>query len=100
MLKGERGHIEYVCEVGATLAEGIAKAAKKAANHYRGWSISFDFPPIPIRSMDWSATHPDYDASLEDGEWQDNGKRVTAATREDLIKEIDAWIEEHSEDQA
>lgn len=62
---------------------------------YRGWSISFDFPPIPIRTMDWSATHPDYDASFEDGEWQDNGKRVTSATLDGVKSEIDAWIEEN-----
>jgi hypothetical protein len=64
---------------------------------YRGWSISFDFPPIPIRTMDWSATHPDYDASYEGEEdgWVSNGKHVTAATLDGVKAEIDAWIEEN-----
>jgi hypothetical protein len=62
---------------------------------YRGWAISFDFPPIPIRSMDWSATHPDYDASFEDGEWQATGGHVHGATLDEVKAEIDAWIEEN-----
>lgn len=62
---------------------------------YRGWSISFNPPPIPLRSHDWRAHHPDYDAWTDDGYWTDNGKKVHAATREELIAEIDAWIEEN-----
>ena len=57
---------------------------------YRGWSIHYDPTPIPIRSFDWTATHPDYDASFEDGEWQDNGLVCHAATLADLRGEIDA----------
>lgn len=58
---------------------------------YRGWKISFDPPPIPVRSFDWQATHPDYDASYEGEEdgWVDNGLKVNAATYEDLLLEID-----------
>jgi hypothetical protein len=64
------------------------------ADTYRGWSISYDPPPIPIRDFDWRATHPDYDASCEDGEWTDNGMKVEARTRDALLAEIDAWIAE------
>jgi len=30
---------------------------------------SHDCPPIPVRSMDWSATFDDYDAEVVDGQW-------------------------------
>jgi hypothetical protein len=65
---------------------------------HRGWSISFDFPPIPIRSMDWGATSPDYDASYEGEEdgWVSSGGHVTAATLEGVKAEIDAWIDENA----
>jgi len=65
---------------------------------YRGWSIHYDPPPIPIRSFDWRATGPNYDASFEEGSWQDNGESVAAATREALIREINAWIEDNGND--
>ncbi len=59
---------------------------------YRGWSIKFDFPPIPVRHFDWSATHPDYDGADHVGE----NRWVTGATREAVISEIDLWYEENS----
>ena len=62
------------------------------AKTYRGWTIHYDPPPIPVRSFDWSATHPDYDAEYlgeEDG-WQDNGLKASAGTFEELCAEIDA----------
>lgn len=64
---------------------------------YRGWTIRYDPPPIPIRSFDWQAFGPNYDASWEGEEdgYVDNGQKVAAASREKLIEEIDAWIEEH-----
>lgn len=61
---------------------------------YRGWSISYDPPPIPYRGADWTAVHPDYDAWTEDGSWTDNGMKVSAASREALIIEIDDWLED------
>ena len=63
---------------------------------HRGWRISYDPPPIPVRTFDWTATHPDYDAEWlgeEDG-WQDNGLKVNAPTYAELLAEIDAAIEE------
>jgi hypothetical protein len=62
---------------------------------YRGWSIHYDPPPIPIRSLDWQATGPNYDASYEGEEdgWVDNGEKATARTREELIAEIDNWFD-------
>jgi hypothetical protein len=30
---------------------------------YRGWTIHYDPPPIPIRNFDWQAYGPNYDAS-------------------------------------
>ncbi len=64
-------------------------------NTYRGWAISFDFPPIPVRDFDWSATSPDYDCNCDqDGFYASGGQVVHAATRAALIEAIDAAIEE------
>lgn len=90
---------EYVCEVRQTLPAAIDAASAMARNTYRGWTISYDPPPIPTREFDWCATGPNYDASYEGAEdgWVDNGEKVNAATREALIAEIDAWFEEYGE---
>lgn len=65
---------------------------------YRGWSISYDYPPIPIRSMDWSATSPDYDVDCDDdGFHVVGGRQVHAATYDALVIEIDAAIRENAE---
>lgn len=64
---------------------------------YRGWSISYDPPPIPARNFDWRATGPDFDASWEGEEdgYVHNGQQVQAETRELLIVEIDNRIMDH-----
>lgn len=60
---------------------------------YKGWSISFDMPPIPFRGMDWSATSPDYDCDCDqDGFSKCSGEIVHAATYEDLLVEIEDCI--------
>lgn len=61
------------------------------ADIHRGWSISFEYPPIPCRDFDWCATHPDYDGA-EDA---NDGRLVHGRTRADVIAEIDLWIEEN-----
>lgn len=67
-------------------------------DEYRGWTISYDPPPIPARRFDWRATGPNYDAWTEgEGEWRDNGQKATGATREELIADIDAWFEENEQ---
>lgn len=58
---------------------------------HRGWSISFDYPPIPFRDFDWSATHPDYDGADD----ANDNRHVCASTREGVIAEIDAWCAEN-----
>lgn len=58
---------------------------------YRGWTVHYDPPPIPVREFDWSATHSNYDAEWlgeEDG-WQDNGLKVSAGSYEALCAAID-----------
>lgn len=80
-------------------AAAVSKLAKavtpKPHNQwvYRGWNISASYPPIPCRDFDWSATHPDYDASYEGEEdgWVSCGGQVNAATYEELLAEIDTW---------
>lgn len=39
-------------------------------------------------------TGPNYDASYDDGEWRDNGHRVSARTLRDLQIEVDTFIKE------
>lgn len=65
------------------------------ARTYRGWALSFDPPPIPVRDFDWCATGPDFDASYEGEEdgWVGNGQQVHARTREGVMAEVDAWFE-------
>ena len=58
---------------------------------YRGWQISFDYPPIPCRDFDWSATHPDYDGA-EDA---NDNHVVHGRTRRMVLDEIDRWHEEN-----
>lgn len=74
-----------------------AHGAPKLANSYRGWTLSYDPPPIPTRIFDWCGTGPNFDASYEGEEdgYVSNGEQVFAPTREALIEEIDAWFEEH-----
>lgn len=60
------------------------------ADTHRGWTISFDYPPIPCRDFDWSATHPDYDGA-EDAS---DDRVVHGRTRDDVIAAIDAFIAE------
>ncbi len=68
-------------------------AAAPKADTYRGWTISIGRWPEPA----WSAVSPNYDAWTDDGEWIDNGEKASGDTRAELLAEIDAWFEEHSE---
>lgn len=62
------------------------------SDKHRGWSLSFDFPPIPVRDFDWSATSPDYDCDCDDeGFHATSGAVVHGPTRAAVIAEIDAW---------
>jgi len=78
----------------AQVLDSHARVTKAVApkDSYRGWDITWDYGYF-------TGTGPDYDASYEGPEdgWVDNGHRVSARTREGLIKEIDAWFEERGE---
>ena len=67
---------------------------------HRGWTISYDQPPIPIRSFDWCATHPNYDVDCDQDGFFDNGMKVNAATYEELLEEIDTFEAVLAEDAA
>lgn len=61
---------------------------------HKGWAICADFPPIPTRDFDWSATSPDYDVDCDqDGFFHCGGHHVHAATYEELLQEIEDAIE-------
>jgi hypothetical protein len=59
---------------------------------YKGWEISFDMPPIPIRDFDWVAIAPEYDVDCDQDGYFDNGMKVHAATYEDLLVAIEDFI--------
>lgn len=69
---------------------------RTTSNIYRGWTIWFYPPPIPYRDFDYVATHPDYDAWMEDGEEASNGKIVHAPTFAKILIEIDEWEHENA----
>lgn len=73
----------------------MTRTAQTAPDKHRGWDIYRGRWPEP----EWSAVSPNYDASYEGPEdgWVDNGETVSAATREELIAEIDAWFEENEQ---
>lgn len=65
---------------------------------YKGWSISFDCPPIPVCDFDWSAASPDYDTDCDqDGFYTCSGQTVYAATYEALLMAIEDAIAEGCE---
>jgi hypothetical protein len=72
-----------------------ARAILAKPDTYRGWDITPPRWPVP-----WIAVAPDYDASWEGEEdgWVSSGGIVNAASREALLVEIDAYIEEHGDD--
>lgn len=66
---------------------------------YRDWEVSYDPKPIPNRSFDWTATHPDYDVLWdEDGFVGDNSLKAHGATYEELCAEIDIIQDELDEE--
>ena len=66
-----------------------------APETYRGWNVSYVHPPVPFRGWDWIATSPDYDVDGDsDGFWVCCGEQVQAATYDELVKEIDAAIDD------
>lgn len=70
--------------------------AKHTADIKHGnWTIHFDPPPIPVRTMDWHFVHEDFDASYEGEEdgYVSNGLGGSAASPETCLREI-AEIEE------
>jgi hypothetical protein len=70
-------------------ASGVSLA--KGDVTYRGWTISYDPPPIPVRDCDWQFSHPDFDASYEGPEdgWVGNGLCGSGASVEDCKAQID-----------
>lgn len=52
---------------------------------YRGYGISYDPPPIPIRIHDWTFAHDDFDGAPDSGDMRCG----TAASIEDCKQQID-----------
>ena len=59
---------------------------------YRDFNIEFIYPPIPLRSMDYSWSHEDYDGP------EDN-RIGLASSIEECKAAIDEWYKEQSWDQ-
>lgn len=51
---------------------------------YRDFTIHFDPPPIPARTMDWYGVHKDYDGPEDD-------RLFYAGSRKDVKSAIDDW---------
>jgi hypothetical protein len=67
---------------------------------YRGYTITYDPPPIPIRTMDWSWCSDNYDAWTDDGEWTSNGLAGHSASLEEAKRDIDEQIAELEDEKA
>lgn len=55
---------------------------------YRGFTITYDPPPIPDRDMDWRFFHDDYDGAPDAGDMR-FGHGATAA---DCVRQIDEML--------
>lgn len=66
-------------------------------NHlnHRGWEITADYS-CPSVAHTFTATGPDFDCDMVDGQFVVTGGCVHAATYEELIAEIDGYIEENA----
>jgi len=75
--------------------EQVSQEDRDTAAEYRGWRVSRGRWPEP----EWTALHPDYDASYEGEEdgWVDNGLKASAPTHEALCAEIDTIEEERAQ---
>lgn len=65
---------------------------------HKGWVLNYNPPPIPVRSFDWVAIHPDYEAWTEDGEWVSNNLSLHAPNKKELLLAIDEWELEMADD--
>lgn len=54
---------------------------------------SFDYPPIPVRNMDWSAVTDDYDGAEDSGNRSQIGR---GATEQEAIADLIEQIEERA----
>jgi len=51
---------------------------------------SFDYPPIPVRDMDWSATDDNYDGAEDSGNRHQIGRGATEeAAIADLLEQLE-----------
>ena len=57
----------------------------RLANPYRGYSISYDPPPVPGRQFDWQYVHKDYDGAEDAGD----NRAGSAASWDACLSEID-----------
>lgn len=70
------------------MADDEARAEEIArGERYGKWRIYFDPPPIPIRTLDWTYVHDDYDGA------EDSGDRRCgyAGSIEECKADIDEW---------
>lgn len=76
----------------ATEKEPLPPGAEPSGGvRYGAWTIYYDPPPIPIRTMDWHFVHDNFDASYEGEEdgWVSNGLAGHAASLDACKAEID-----------
>lgn len=56
-------------------------------SEYRDFIITFDPPPIPIRTMDWHAVHKDYDGTPDGFDL----RLFIGPTEADCKEQVDDW---------
>ena len=71
------------------LSSGTTELEKpvKGDIHYRNYTIRYDPPPIPIRTMDWQFWHYDYGGP-------EDGRCGSGNSEQDCIAQIDEMEEE------
>lgn len=61
---------------------------------------SFDYPPIPVRSNDWSAVTDDYDCDCDQDGFFSTHPVGRGASEDDAILDLMIQLEEAEEDRA
>lgn len=62
---------------------------------YRNFIITYEPPPIPVRSMDWQWAHEDYDGAPDSYD----GRFGYSISLREAKADIDNWYEEQEKEQ-
>lgn len=60
---------------------------------YRNFYLNHDYPPIPDRRFDWSATHEDYEPGCD----SDQFPTFSGPTKMHVMTQVDLWYRAQEE---